>query len=364
MRRFLDYYRQFEELPPEEVSRRLRERRDEEKARALTERPALDLASPAWHEPPHPEIVNAATFALRRAVNAYPDPDARAVRELLAARHGVEPERVAVGHGAGELIRAALRHLLGNGDEVLVAWPGWGPIPRLVDEVGGVPVPVRLTGEGAPDAGALAASVGERTRAVVLCSPNDPTGGEIDADGVRRIAAAGVWVVLDAALADFGEADLASLTREYERLIVVRSFSKAFGMAGFRAGYAVGAPETVAELAPVSGASAPAQAGMAFAAEHAERMLPRRRAVAAAERDRLARAIAGSSLAFPPGVGPLVWLSSAGMPGAELAEQLAARRIFVTPGSAWGDERHVRVALRGPEATERLAEALAEMDER
>jgi histidinol-phosphate aminotransferase len=368
MRRFLDYYRQFEELPPEEVSRRLRERRDEEKARAVAELPALDLASAAWHEPPHPEIVNAATFALRRAVNGYPDPDARALRELLAARHGVDAAQVVVGHGAGELIRAALGHLLGGRadsagapPEVLVAWPGWATLPRLADEAGGMPVPVPLAGAGAPDATAMAAAVGERTRVAVLCSPNDPTGAEVDADGLRRLAATGVWIVLDAALADFGEADLAPLARELERLIVVRSFSKAFGMAGFRAGYAIGPPPTVAPLAPVAGASAPAQAGMAWAAEHEERVLPRRRALAAAERERLAAAIAGTPLAFPPGTGPLVWLSAAGISGAELAEHLAARRIFVTPGSAWGDERHVRAALRGPEATERLAAALAEI---
>src|SRR5918993_2157827 len=110
MRRFLGYYRQFEELSPEEVSRELRARRDEEKAQALTETPALDLASPAWHEPPHAEIVNAATFALRRAVNAYPD--ASSALEALAARHRVAPERVVAGHGAGELLRAALQALL------------------------------------------------------------------------------------------------------------------------------------------------------------------------------------------------------------------------------------------------------------
>ena len=74
MRRFLGYYRQFEELSPEEVSRDLRRRRDEEKAQSLTETPALDLSSPAWHEPPHAEIVNAATFALRRAVRDKENP--------------------------------------------------------------------------------------------------------------------------------------------------------------------------------------------------------------------------------------------------------------------------------------------------
>jgi hypothetical protein len=105
IRRLRDYYRQFEELSQEEISAELRERRDAERASALTEVQALDLATPAWHEPPDAEAVNAATYALRRAVNAYPDDDA--LREALAGRHGVGAEHVAPGHGAGELLHAA-----------------------------------------------------------------------------------------------------------------------------------------------------------------------------------------------------------------------------------------------------------------
>jgi histidinol-phosphate/aromatic aminotransferase/cobyric acid decarboxylase-like protein len=370
MRRFLGYYRQFEELSPEEVSRELKQRRDDEKAQALTETPPLDLSSPAWHEPPHAEIVNAATFALRRAVNAYPD--AGAAVEALAARHGVEPARVVAGHGAGELLRAALQALLagsGSGGEVAIAWPGWGPLPRLVHEAGGRPVPVPLGRDGAPDVDALAANAGPPTRAVVLCSPNDPTGGTIDAGALRRLAAAlpaGTWILLDAALADFEEpeADLAGLTGELERLLVFRSFSKAHAMAGFRAGYAVGpdgAGELLGRLAPALGVSAPAAAGMAWAAANGERYLPRRREQAAAEREHLAAVLTGTDFAFPAGVGPLLWLSCASLPGRELAAGLATRRIFVAPGTAWGDDRHVRVALRGPGATDRLAAALKEL---
>lgn len=363
MRRFLDYYRQFEEMPPDEFSRELRARRDEERARELTEVPPLDLASPAWHEPPHPEIVNAATFALRRAVNAYPDAAATALRQVLAARHGVAPDQVVAGHGAGELLRAALHAVVGGGGEVLVGWPGWGHLPRLVAEAGGEPVPV------APEVTALLAAAGERTRAVALCSPNDPTGGTVTAEDVRRLAAglpAGAWILLDAALADFEppDADLAPLTTELDRLLVFRSFSKAHGMAGFRAGYAVGpdgAGELLARLAPPGGASAPAQAGMAWAAENGERYLGRRRAAAARERERLAAALAGTAFAFPEGTGPLVWLSHTEHDGPALSNHLAAARVFVTPGTSWGDDRHVRVALRTSAATDRLAAALHDL---
>jgi histidinol-phosphate aminotransferase len=372
MRRFLDYYRQFEELAPDEVSAEFRAKRDEAKARALSEQPTLDLTSAAWHEPPHAEIVNAATFALRRAVNVYPDAGAEALAAALAERHGVEPARVVAGHGAGELLRAALQALLagsGSGGDVAVAWPGWGPLPRLVHEAGGRPVPVRLGRDGAADVEALAAAAGPATRAVVLCSPNDPTGGTVDAGALRRLAAAlpqTTWILLDAALADFEapEADLAPLTGELERLLVFRSFSKAHAMAGFRAGYAVGpagAGELLGRLGPTLGISAPAQAGMTWATANGERYLPRRREHAATERDHLEAVLAGTGFSFPRGTGPLLWLAGDGLLGKELAAELAAKRIFVAPGAAWGDEHHVRIALRGPEATDRLAAALKEL---
>ena len=232
MRRFLGYYRQFEELSPEEVSRDLRRRRDEEKAQALTETPALDLSSPAWHEPPHAEIVNAATFALRRAVNAYPDAGAEALAAALAARHGVEPAQVVAGHGAGELLRAALQALL--------AGAGYRIRRRGRDRVAGLGPAAAARARGGRAArcrcrsGATAPPTSTRwrprpgpaTRAVALCSPNDPTGGTIDAAALRRLAGAlpaGAWILLDAALADFEEpgADLAALTGELERLLVV-----------------------------------------------------------------------------------------------------------------------------------------------
>jgi histidinol-phosphate/aromatic aminotransferase/cobyric acid decarboxylase-like protein len=135
-------------------------------------------------------------------------------------------------------------------------------------------------------------------------------------------------------------------------------------MAGFRAGYAVGPAderELLGRLAPALGVSAPAQAGMTWAVANGERYLPRRRNHAAAERDHLAAVLAGTDFAFAAGTGPLLWLSGASLPGRDLAAGLAARRIFVAPGAAWGDDHHVRVALRGPGATDRLAAALKEL---
>jgi histidinol-phosphate aminotransferase len=355
IRRLRDYYRQFEELSPDEISRELRGRRDAERSRELSEVPPLDLASASWHQPPDAEAVNAATYALRRAVNAYPDDTP--LREALARRHGVEPSQVAPGHGAGELLHAGFRSIAAEG-ETAIAWPGWGPLPRLVDEAGGTPVPVP------PDLDALAAA---GARAVVLCSPNDPTGAVIppaELVAFARDLDGSAWLVVDAALAEFApdEGGAGSLLAARERVLVVRSFSKAHAMAGFRAGYALGNDEDLLDrLAPAGGVSAPAQAAMLWAVAGGDAVLRRRRAAAARERERLSERLRGTPFSFPAGHGPLVWLASTEHDGATITRHLAAQRIFVTPGQAWGDDRHVRVTLRDGPATDRLAAALLEL---
>ena len=363
MKRLFERYRQFQALPPEEVSRELLERRDERRAREVVFVPELDLARTAWHEPPHPEAVNAATFALRRRMNAYPDPAATEVRELAARRHGVRPEQVAVGHGAAELLQDACAQLLGAGEELLVAWPGWRPLPDLAQRAGGKPIAV--PGEGG--IGPLLGRVGAATRAVALSSPNDPTGAPVARADVRALCervGEQVWVLLDEAFADFLEPgeDAASLVAELPNLLVFRTFAKAHAMAGFRIGYVlVPTAELATRLTPSFSVNAPAQAAAAWALELGEHVITRRRVAAARERQRLARALRGTSLSFAPSAAPFVWLSSDAHDAEAIAGHLRARRIAVAPGERWGDDRHVRITLRDAEATDRLAAALREL---
>jgi histidinol-phosphate/aromatic aminotransferase/cobyric acid decarboxylase-like protein len=292
-------------------------------------------------------------------MNAYPDPGAREVRELAAARHGLAPQQVAVGHGAAELIQDACAQLLG-GKEMLVAWPGWRPLPDLAQRAGGRPVPV---------AGieALAERIGADTRAIALSSPNDPTGAPVSRADVRALcerAGERVWVLLDEALADFLEPgeDAAPLVAELPNLLVFRTFAKAHAMAGFRIGYVLAPTAELAErLTPSFSVNAPAQAAAAWALELGDPVLDRRRAAAVRERERLARALHGTSLSFPPTAAPFVWLSSDTHDAQAIARHLQVRRIVVAPGERWGDERHVRVTLRNAEATDRLIAALREL---
>jgi histidinol-phosphate aminotransferase len=359
---FLDYYRQFREMSPAEVSEQLRAQRDAERASAVSEVPLLDLSSAAWPGPPHPDAVNAATFALRRALNAYPDP--APLRAAIAARHGVAEDRVATGAGAGELLRAALA-VVARGGEVAMAWPGWGPLPRLAHEAGGRPVPVALDEAGAADPDALLAAVGPDTRAVALCTPNDPTGAAVAPRALARLAEElpeRVWLLVDAALAGFAPEDPAPPLDARERLLVVWSASKAHALAGVRAGYAIGPAGALLDgLTPTGGLAAPAQAALAWAVEDGDAAVARRRAQAAAERERLADALARTPFSFPAGHGHLIWLRSDAHDGRTIAGHLAGRRIAVLAGAAWGDEAHVRLSLRDRATTERLVAALGEL---
>ena len=371
-RRLRDYYRQFEALSPEEDSIRLRARRDEEKSVELARVGDLDLSRDDLHEAPDPEVVNAATFALRRALNRYPDPAVWRAREAVAAHHELPVGRVALGHGAGQLLQAALRELAAGGEAVL-PWPSWSPLPALAARAGVRPVPVPLGAGGRVDFEALAGAVTAETRAVVLCSPNDPTGALVGHDELGAFTAAlrgSVTVLLDEALVELAApgATCAPLLEELANLLVFRSFSKGWAMAGLRGGYVIGSAgdeELLAYLTPGQGVAAPTQAAIAAALEDPERaaaVLARRRRAVAAERERLEALLAGTPFSFGTSQTHHVWLRGGpGMSASSIASGLAEQRVHVAPGSAWGDADHVRITLRDRPATERLAAALTSL---
>ena len=362
-RRLVDYYRQFEALSPEENADRLVTARREQRSKELARVDVLDMASASWHEPPDPEIVNAATFALRRSINRYPQPGAGPAVTAIARHHGLPENRVALGHGAGQLLQAALRELAAGGEAVL-PWPSWSPLPALAGRAGAQPVPV------APGFESLASAVTERTRAVVICSPNDPTGEVVTRDELRAFAESlrpEISVIVDEALVELAapDASVAPLLDEIPNLLVLRSFSKAYAMAGLRVGYVLGSAEDahlLEALSPGQGVASPAQAAVAAALEDEGRTrmrLQHRRTLAARERAHLAEGLRGTAFTVSPSEVHLVWLRGENMTAAQITHGLDAQRIQVASGAEWGDEEHVRVTLRDRAATERLLAALA-----
>lgn len=363
----LDYYRQFEEVDREEVNRSLRERRAREKRKALEQVPPLDLSSTEWPDYPQAEVANASMAAARGALHGYPDRHATGIRRLLAERHGVEAERIVVGNGAAELLQAAAHVLLAPGDELVTAWPSYPLYPLMAQRAGARAVPVEHGG-GRADPDALLEAVGERTRVVAICNPNDPTGSYLESERLGDLLGRlpeHVHVLLDEALVHFQDSEpqdaALRLTDAFPRLVAFRTFSKAYGLSGLRAGYAVGssaAASLLGSLAPALGVNSLTQAGVEQALRIGGPEVERRRELVISQRRRLEGALGGLPVDAAPSQANFVWMSSPGLTGAELAGRLERAGVIVAPGAPLGDERHVRVSIRGPAATERLLQAL------
>ena len=200
----LDYYRQFEGVPEEEVNRGLREDAAERRRKALTRVTTLDLSQTTWPDLPHASIVNAITFTARAGLQRYPHLRGSRLRSELADRHDVPAGRLILGNGAAELLSAATRALMEPGQELLTSWPSYPLFPLMARRAHGRAVPVG----GGVDA-LLAAAAEHNTRVVALANPNDPTGELLAAAELERLLAGlpeGIAVLLDEALIDFADA--------------------------------------------------------------------------------------------------------------------------------------------------------------
>jgi histidinol-phosphate aminotransferase len=354
----LDYYRQFEDIDQEEWNQGLRERRAREKALALEKVPTIDLSSTEWHDLPNSEVVNAAIARARGRVNGYPDRHAARVRELLAERHGVAPEQIVLGNGAAELLQSAAFKLLSPGDELATPWPSYPLYPLMASRAGARPLPE------------LPERFSERTRVVVLCNPNDPTGEYMPAAEVGALASRlpdQSHLLVDEALIQFQDVEpedsVLQLVNSHERLLVFRTFSKIYGLSGLRAGYAVGNPaaaELLDSLAPALGVNALTQAAVEQALMIGDAEVQRRRELVIEQRTRLERALQDLPVDAPASQANFVWLHAAGLSGAELAARLERKGVIVAPGGPLGADDHVRASIRGAGGTDRLIEALTE----
>jgi histidinol-phosphate aminotransferase len=227
---------------------------------------------------------------------------------------------------------------------------------------GAVPVP-------GFSAEAILRAVNDRTRLVALCNPNDPTGGLMtsgELDGLLGALPERVVVLLDEALRDYATAEpldaALALAERHPRLLVFRTFSKAWGLAGIRVGYAIGGPgaEPLLErLEPELGLSELAQAG-ALEALRSQAGLPARRAAAIAQqRERLTAELRGRGLDVAPSQANILWAAAPGASGAELAHRLERGGVRVASGGPLGDDARVRITVpHRPELAERLLRAV------
>jgi len=361
----LDYYKQFEAMSEEEVNEGLREEAAERRRKALTKVETLDLSHTTWPELPHPRIVNAITFVARRGLHHYPYLRGTDLRNALAQLHKVDASRLVLGNGAAELLSSATRALIAPGQRLLTRWPSYPLYPLMARRAHGQAVPV----EGGVEELIAAARQDPEVRAVALASPNDPTGELTTTADLERLLNGlpeGVVVLLDEALVDFADtqpadASLALLER-HPRLLVFRSFSKAWGLAGLRVGYVIGAPgagELLAELEPDLGVSELSQAGALEALHSCGEIIARRIAAIGEQRPLVTRALTEMGFEVGDSQANFLWAAHRTLSGAELAARLAQTGVLVAAGDALGEPNHVRIALRSQQASDRLLDAIS-----
>ncbi|MQY30218.1 pyridoxal phosphate-dependent aminotransferase [Nocardia aurantia] len=213
---------------------------------------------------PLPSVHRALAEALA-SMNRYPEFLPHRLPQLIAGRIGCPPEQIVVGAGATGVILHILQAVVptigraaaGSGAvRVVLAGPTFDGYPLLTETVGGRPVIVPLMPDGSQDLAAMAAAVDERTGVVVLCSPHNPTGTRLpqhELVAFLDLIDTRIVVILDEAYIDFAPSDqrvdITTLLAAYPNVVVVRTFSKAFGLAGLRVGYAVAAPHLAARIA-------------------------------------------------------------------------------------------------------------------
>lgn len=280
---------------------------------------------------PLPSVV-AAVAAAGAEINRYPDATAFALRERLADRFGVSTDEVIVGAGSVALLAQFILAAAGPGDEVVYSWRSFEAYPGLVTVAGATSVPVPNRPDHGHDLDAIAAAVTDRTRVVIVCSPNNPTGTIVTAAEFEAFLAkvpSDRLVLLDEAYTEFvrdeASVDGRTVIGRHPNVVILRTFSKAYGLAGLRVGYAIGAKPVLdaarATAIPLGVTGTACAAAIASLEADAEAQLLARVDVIVERRDRLQAGLRAQGWPVPEAHGNFVWLP-AGDETAAIAERL------------------------------------------
>jgi histidinol-phosphate aminotransferase len=278
---------------------------------------ALDAFKLSSNENPFDPIPAVLAAIATSSVNRYPDGAAIALRTALAARYGVALENTHVGAGSASILAQLITAAAGVGDEVVYSWRSFEAYPGFVLVAGATSVQIPNTLDGRHDLAAMSAAVTDRTRVVIVCSPNNPTGSIVTAEEFTAFMAtipSTVLVLLDEAYAEFVTDETAvsgpELLSAYPNLVVLRTFSKAYGLAGLRVGYALGAEYVLdaarASAIPLS-VTEPAQRAAIVSLEHEAELLERVAGLSVL-RDTIWRDLVDQGWASPQPHGNFIWL--------------------------------------------------------
>jgi histidinol-phosphate aminotransferase len=277
-------------------------------------------------------------------MHRYPNVAGQDLRNMLAERHGVEPGRLILGNGAAELLSSATRALIEPGQQLLTLWPSYPLYPLMARRAHGQAV--RVSG-GVDEL--LAAAQDPAVRAIAIANPNDPTGELIPAGEIERLLAGipdGVAVLLDEALVEFADAQPTraslDLLAKSPRLLVFRTFSKAWGLAGLRIGYAIGV----------------SQAGALEALRTCSELLENRVKDVCRERPVLIAGLRERGFEVADSQANFVWAAHPSLSAGELSSRLEGSGILIAPGDALGEPGRARIAIHSDQATQRLLAAI------
>ncbi len=323
--------------------------------------PVYKLSSNENPYPPLPSVLEAIAHAASH-IERYPNMAAPELTLAVAARQGVLPEQIAFGGGSVESAAQLIRAFAGDGDEVVFAWRSFEAYPLLVSGSGATPVQVPLTEDHAHDLDAMLAAVTPRTRVIFICTPNNPTGTVVTHDELHAFLTAvpsDILVVIDEAYVHFTNDPAAErsieLFHEFENVAVLHTFSKAYGLAGLRLGYAIvrddvheGLRKVAMPFALTDIAQAAGVASLAAEAELQERV-----DVLIGERDRVSAALAAGGWRSPPSQANFVWLPAGDMTDA-LNDHLTSHGLIVRPFSGHG----IRISIGEPAANDAFLAAL------
>jgi histidinol-phosphate aminotransferase len=318
---------------------------------------------------PHPQVVEAIARTAA-AMNRYPDPDATLLRRRLAERFETDPSRVAVGNGSCEILLAAAEALCEPGAEILYSWPAFSMYPYLPALTGAREVRVPLGPGDVHDLEAMAAEVTAATQLLLVCNPNNPTATHVPAAEVAAFCEglpAHVTVILDEAYVEFQVDDdpdaTLDLLDDLPNLVVLRTFSKVYGLAGLRLGYAIGSPSFRAAVDAVRqpfSVNALAQAAGAEAILHSDDVL-RRVEATVAERLRVEEGLSGLGLSTSESQANFSWIDLGEAEEAAAVAALAEQRIAVRPGTPLGGPGHIRVSYGTAAENDRFLGVLSEI---
>jgi histidinol-phosphate aminotransferase len=324
---------------------------------------------------PLPEVVEAAARVLA-GTNRYPDPSYWPLRSALSDRYAIAPERIALGNGSCDILLAAGEALLEPGAEVVYAWPAFSVYPLLAACTGARAIQVPLDAEDRHDLDAIAAEVTAATRLVLICNPNNPTSTSVGLDRVEAFlerVPRHACVILDEAYCEFALAlgdpsASVELLRRHQNLVLLRTFSKVYGLAGLRVGFALcpseAFREAVDQVRQPFYLSAAAHAAALEALRHQDEV-ERRVTQTIAWRLELESGLRDLGLWVAQSDANFVWT----VLGEDVAEDevvsgLRERGVLVRAGRSLGREGALRVTVGTPEENGRLIEGLRELLDR